>query len=113
MKRIDQQILVTKLVIHCADLKQIRQKYPKLEKYLCRNMSIMMAISSIHLILICTPEAHCKRAELWNDVKNYDYKLYCKLRYFSLSGLTYLPGRLGDYCTIIGYRIAKRVFQFQ
>lgn len=113
MKRIDQQIFVTKLVIHCADLKQIRQKYPKLEKYLCRNMSIMMAISSIHLILICTPEAHCKRAELWNDVKNYDYKLYCKLRYFSLSGLTYLPGSLGDYCTIIGYRIAKRVFQFQ
>lgn len=113
MRRIDQQIYVTNMVIRCADLEQIKKSQPKLAKYLCRNMSIMIAISSIHLILIGTYESYCKQKKLWNNLKQYDFKLYCKLRYFSLCGLTYLPGKLGDYLVLMGYYIAKRLFQFQ
>lgn len=113
MRRIDQQMLVTKMVIQSVDLKHIKNTYPKLEKYLCRNMSIMMAISSINLILIGTNDARRKRAKLWNDIKGYNDKLYHRLRYRSLSGFTYLPGKMGDYLTIMGYQIAKKLFQFQ
>ena len=45
MRRIDQQIKVTKIVASCVDLDEVRQKYPKLAVYMCRNISIMMAIS--------------------------------------------------------------------
>lgn len=113
MKRIDQQIKVTKLVAQCVDLKQVKRTYPKLATYLCRNISIMMAISSIHLLLFHTPEARQKRNELWQEVKRYDNTLYYRLKYSMLSGLTYLPGRVGDTVTIAGYRAANRIFQFQ
>lgn len=55
MKRIDQQILVTKLVSACTDLHQVREK--KLATYMTRNISVMMAISSIHLLLIGDADA--------------------------------------------------------
>ena len=57
MKRIDQQIKVTKLVSDCVNLGEISKTYPKLAAYMTRNISIMMAISSIHLLLIGDKEA--------------------------------------------------------
>ena len=69
MKRIDQQIRVTELV------------------------SIMLSISSIHLLLIKTEEAFQKRKRMWEQVKDYDRILYYRLRCSTLRGLTYLPGR--------------------
>lgn len=112
MKRIDQQIRVTKLVSCCADLKKVRAQHPKLADYLTRNISIMMAISSIHLLLIGTPEAWEKREMLWNYVKNHDPKLYHTLRFRTLSGFTFLPGKLGAGITLAGYRAARKLYQF-
>ena len=54
MKRIDQQIRVTELVAECVDLNEVKKKYPKLASYMTRNISIMLSISSIHLLLIKT-----------------------------------------------------------
>lgn len=112
MKRIDQQIRVTKLVSKCADLQKLSTDNPKLTNYLIRNISIMMAISSIHLLLIGTPEALKKREMLWNYVKYHDQKLYTSLKWRTISGFTYLPGRLGDMFTLAGYRMARRLYQF-
>lgn len=113
MKRIDQQILVTKLVAACVDLKQVKKAYPKLEKYLCRNISIMLAISSIHLLLIQSEAALKKRKKLWEEIREYDSALYYRLRYLTISGFTYLPGRVGNFLTLSGYRAAKKIFLFQ
>ena len=113
MKRIDQQIYVTNLVSRCVDLNTVKCKYPKLALYMKRNISIMMSISSIHLLLINTGDAWKKRKKLWHDMKVYNKALYYHLKYLTISGLTYLPGRLGKYLTIGGYRLAKRIYQFQ
>lgn len=113
MSRIDQQIKVTKIVSKCVDLKMVRQQYPKLAEYMTRNVSIMMAISSIHLILIGTKDAFGKRKELWTGIKVENPKLYRKLKYGTLSGFTYLPGRAGGFLTVSGYRMAKKIYQFQ
>lgn len=112
MQRIDQQIRVTKLVSCCSDLEKVREKYPKLADYLTRNISIMMAISSIHLLLIGTPEAWEKREMLWNYVKNHDRKLYQTLRFRTLSGFTFLPGKLGAGLTLAGYKTAQKFYKF-
>ena len=111
MKRIDQQILVTKLVSACADLHQVREK--KLATYMTRNISVMMAISSIHLLLIGDADAMEKRRELWEYMRQMDKGLYKTLRYKRLSGLTYLPGKLGDFATLTGYRLARKLVKFQ
>ncbi len=113
MKRIDQQIRVTELVAECVDLNEVKKKYPKLASYMTRNISIMLSISSIHLLLIKTAEAEQKRRDMWERIKAHNAALYYRLRYSTLSGLTYLPGRLGGKLTIGGYRFARKIYQFQ
>lgn len=113
MRRIDQQILVTELVAQSVDLEEVKKDCPKLAAYMIRNISIMLSISSIHLLLIQTDEARRKRKDMWKKIRQYNRKLYYRLRYFTLSGLTYLPGRLGGRLTIGGYRLARKVYQFQ
>lgn len=113
MKRIDQQIYVTELVARSVDLKDVRKKYPKLSSYMIRNISIMLSISSIHLLLFKTREAREKRKEMWENIRTYDSGLYYRLRYSTLSGLTYLPGRVGGGLTLCGYRFARKIYQFQ
>lgn len=113
MKRIDQQIRVTDMVARSVDLHEVKKHYPKLAAYMTRNISIMLSISSIHLLLIQTAEAVRKRKDMWDRIREYDKGLYYRLRCSTLSGLTYLPGRLGGRITVGGYRFAKRIYQFQ
>lgn len=113
MQRIDQQIRVTEMVARSVDLDAVKEKYPKLAVYMTRNISIMMAISSIHLLLIKTEEAEKKRKDMWENIRQYNTVLYYRLRYMTLSGLTYLPGKLGGKLTVSGYRFAKKIYQFQ
>ena len=113
MSRIDQQILVTEIVSKCVDLNEVKEIYPKLAEYMCRNISIMMAISSIHLLLINSQEAYSKRRQLWRGIKEENARLYFRLKYTTLSGLTYLPGKVGGMLTKSGYRAARKIYQFQ
>lgn len=113
MKRIDQQLKVTSLVAHAVDLKEVKKTCPKLAEYMTRNISIMLAISSIHLLLISTAESERKRQAMWTQIRDFDRSLYYRLRCSTLSGLTCLPGRLGGKITINGYRLARKIYQFQ
>lgn len=111
-KRIDQQIYVTKIVADCVDIQEVAEQYPKLAKYMMRNISIMLAISSIHLLLINSDEAWKKRNDLWNYIKSNHRSMYRRLRYTTLSGFTFLPGRTGRFVTVTGYRTARKIYQF-
>lgn len=113
MKRIEQQIKVTKIVADCVNLKEVKSRHPKLANYMCRNVSIMMAISSIHLLLSGEEKAKIRHREIWADMKKKDPGLYYRLRYTKLSGLTNLPGRLGKKAAVDGYRIARKIYRFQ
>ncbi len=111
-KRIDQQIYVTKIVADCVDIQEVAEQYPKLARYMMRNISIMLAISSIHLLLINSDEAWKKRNDLWNYIKSNHRSMYRRLRYTTLSGFTFLPGRTGRFVTVTGYRTARKIYQF-
>lgn len=113
ISRIEQQIKVTKIVADCVDLREVRKRYPKLASYMCRNVSIMMAISSIHLLLSGEENAKNRHREIWAEMKKENPGLYYRLRYTTLSGLTNLPGRLGKKAAVDGYRIAKKIYKFQ
>ena len=113
ISRIEQQIKVTKIVAECVDLREVREQHPKLANYMCRNVSIMMAISSIHLLLSGEETAKSRHREIWEEMKRENPALYYRLRYTKLSGLTNLPGRLGKKVTVDGYRIAKKIYKFQ
>lgn len=112
MRRIDQQILVTKLVADCVDIKKVKKLSPKLANYMIRNLSIMMSISCIYLLMINTEVSEQKRRDLWNYMKQKDRRLYQRLRYTTLSGFTNLPGKFGGFLTLKGYKTAKKTYQF-
>lgn len=111
-RRIDQQILVTKLVMDCVELAEVKKISGKLARYMIRNISVMLSICSIYLLMINTQEALEKRRQLWQDIKQRDRKLYRRLRFTTLSGLTYLPGSFGNFLTLKGYKMAKKTYQF-
>lgn len=85
----------------------------RLANYMCRNISIMMAISSIHLLLSGEERAKSRHREIWADMKQDNPGLYYRFRYTKLSGLTNLPGKLGKKAAVDGYRIAKKIYKFQ
>ncbi|MCH5274466.1 MAG: glycosyltransferase family 2 protein [Lachnospiraceae bacterium] len=112
MRRIDEQIRVTKLVADSVNFGEVKQITPKLERYLLRNLSIMLSICDIFLLMMKTKEALHKRRQLWEFIRNKDEKLYMRLRFTTISGATYLPGRLGGMLTLAGYRMAKSFLGF-
>ncbi len=113
IKRVDQQIKVTKIIVSCLNLDLVKDTYPKLYKYLIKYLSMMVTISSIYLIMKGDEESLIKRRSLWKYIKEIDENLYKKLRYTKLSGATYiLPGKIGSYITLKGYKIAKKIYKF-
>ena len=110
MKRIDQQLLVTRIIADCVDLNSVQSR--KLARYMERFLSIMLAVSCIHLLLIGDRGALDKRRELWEYIRAKDAALYRRLR-LSIGGLTYLPTPVGRAATRAGYRIAKKIVKFQ
>lgn len=109
MGRIDQQIKVTKLIIDASNYEDIPIK---LKNYMIKFLSMMMSICDVYLLMINNKESLDKRKNLWNYIKNKDVKLYNTLKRKTLSGLTYIPGKLGNFISISGYKIAKKIFKF-
>lgn len=112
IKRIDQQIYITKYILKNVDMRACRSISRKLEMYQLRFLSIMMTICNVYLLKIGTEEALKKRKELWEEVKSFDPNIYYYLRGFTLSGLTMLPGKAGRKLTVKGYDIAQKIVAF-
>ena len=108
--RIDQQILVTKLMLSYYDVTKIQNR--KLRHYMTRYLEIMMVISSILAIRSGSEENLEKKKELWSHVKKTNPALYLRLRLGFLGQGTNLPGKSGRQISIAGYKIAQKFFGF-
>ena len=107
IKRIDQQIFVTKTMIDFFNPYDYWEKNKKCAKYLIHYIDIMMSVSTILMQVSGTEENMEKKRELWNYLKEKNSKLYktCKL---SVSGLSNMP----KFISIPGYRIAQKIYKF-
>lgn len=108
--RIDQQLLVTKLMLNYYDMKKIQNR--KLRHYMVRYLEIMMVISSILAIRSGTEENMAKKKELWEYVKKKDMMLYLRLRFGFLGQGMNLPGKGGRKISEAGYKISQKFFGF-
>lgn len=111
IKRIDQQILVTKLMTQCHDLEVIKEQKPRLYKYMVHELGMMYMISTVFLYASKLPENYYKNKMLWKFLKNEAPKTYTKLRWFSMNTFTKIPGSLGRGITVLGYRIVNKIFK--
>ena len=111
VKRVDQQLRVTKIMIDAVDLFALPDSQEKLRAYMFNYLSMMMAISSVFLTMDGTPDAFAKREELWLYLKKHDERMYKKCK-FSVAGFCNLPGSLGHKVTLWGYHVAQKIFKF-
>ena len=111
VKRVDQQLRVTKHMIDCQDLDALKDQ-KRLRTYMVHYLSVMMAISDIFLLLDGTDEAKAKRTELWQYLKaNTSTGVYNAVK-FNLGGLTNMKFPGSDKVILGAYRTARKIFKF-
>lgn len=112
IKRVDQQVRITKIMIDAVDLTAVKAAEPDLYRYMVRYLSMMMLISSIFLILSEKPENLEEKDNLWAYLKAKNEHLYHKLKYRSLSAVSNLPGYQGRKLSVNLYKLAQKVYKF-
>ncbi len=110
MKRIDQQLLVTRTIIDLHDLTKIKNRH--LRSYMTKYLMIMMTISSVFLIKIGTEESLQKKDELWEYLENKNKKMYKSISRTLLGSSAKLHSRPGQEIVKTGYEIARKLFHF-
>lgn len=110
IKRIDQQIRVTKYMINCCDVMKIKNK--KLRMYLVKYMGIMMTVSSVYLIKEGSAESLQKRDELWDYLEKTNPQFSKLVGSSILSKSMKLNTKAGHTIVKAGYNISKKIFKF-
>lgn len=110
IKRVDQQIFVTKTMIDMYQMKEITNK--KLRSYMVNYLAIMMTVSSILCIRSKDAENLEKKKELWHYLKQRDSKTFFRIRHGILGQTMNLPGRSGRRMSSLAYTIARRIIGF-
>lgn len=110
IKRIDQQIYITKIMIDDMDVMTIKNK--KLRNYMIKYLCMMMTVSSVYLIKENTEESLAKKQELWNYLEKANKKLYTKIYNRFLGRSMNLPGKAGRKIVEVGFKISKKIYGF-
>ena len=111
MRRIDQQLRVTRTMIDSIDLENdVVQK--KLRRYMENYLSMMMCICSVFLRMINTPEAEDKRRDIWDYLQEKRPEVYRRIRMNVLNLSTNIPSEFGRRLGLGGYRLAQKIFKF-
>jgi len=112
IKRIDQQIRVTEMMLYAHDIEKLKIENKNLAKYLVYYLSIMYTITTTLLAIDNSKESDDKRVNLWQNLKKANPAVYKRIRYFSKAFFMSLPGPSGKKISRGLYRIARRVYKF-
>ncbi len=110
ISRVDQQIMVNKLMIDYLSSKNIPNK--KLYRYMINYLEIMMVVSSILLIREGSQESLKKKKELWRYLRHKNLYVFFKIRSSFPGQSINLPGKSGRKISIRGYKIAQWIVGF-
>ncbi|MBE6149686.1 MAG: glycosyltransferase family 2 protein [Firmicutes bacterium] len=105
VKRIDQQIFITKEMTKFFDPYSFEKDRKKLSKYLIHYLSMMYTIC---FILSALAKDKTKKEDLLEFLKNNNIRLYKHIKNHSLATLTRLP----RFILIPGYRIVNKIYKF-
>ncbi len=110
IQRIDQQLLVNRLMFERVDLLSLHPA--KKFKYMRNYLEIITTVSTALLTKSGTEEALEKRQALWDNIRNVYPEIYKILRCRPIEILMLMPGALGRKLTIVGYTLSQKVFGF-
>ena len=112
IRRVDQQLRVTRIILEAHDLQAVEQTSKRLAGYMYHFLSIMLMISNIYLMMSGTDENLAKQRALWQDMKEQAPGLYRRMRYRSANVCFLLPGKVGRDIDIFFYKMAKKIYKF-
>lgn len=110
IKRIDQQLLVNRLLIEAYD--ESANYEPNLNSYLKSHLEITTVISSALLNRAGTTEHLQKKEELWSFLKDTKPDLFREFRRGFLGNLTKYSGYTGRKLSNAAYSITKKIYGF-
>lgn len=112
IKRIDQQIRVTKLLTEAFHLYAILPgKTGKcLRSYLLHYLAAMYTVSVVHLRIIADDVAKAKIEDLWSFLHDFDEEMYQAVRHSPANSLLTLP--LSNEIVTMIYRVVKKFLKF-
>ncbi|HBE09614.1 MAG: glycosyltransferase family 2 protein [Eubacterium sp.] len=109
MSRIDQQVLVTKLMIEDHNLRNVENGM--LRRYMSQYLAMMMTISTAFLIKIGTPESLAERDKLWSFLKEHSSQYKYVYRHF-LGKAMQMKSKPGMFIIKTGYTISQKLVGF-
>lgn len=110
IRRIDQQIKVTKILI--ANYNPMLITCDKLRKYMIKYLIMMMIVSTVLLLKDNTEESLSKKEELWHYLNSKNRSLYCEVNKSFFGLLMQIKGLLGRKIILLGYSLSRKVFGF-
>lgn len=115
IKRLDQQMYVTSLMVKAHNLCDVKKQSKKLYRYMLHNMAIMMLINGTFSFMSKEKQKIDRFFDSWTEIKEADKFLYNALKYRSIAVFTLVPGKLGSFgrwIFLTGYKIVKRIVKF-
>ena len=112
IRRIDQQILVTKIMVDVHDLQALEARNKRLALYMYHYISIMLMICTIYLMMSGTPESLEKSDALWQWLKDAHPAIFRRMRYRSANVAFLLPGKVGRDIDLFFYKLLRRIYKF-
>jgi glycosyltransferase involved in cell wall biosynthesis len=110
IRRIDQQIKVTKIMIDCYNPMLLTCN--KLRKYMIKYLVMMMTITTVLLLKENTEETLGKKDELWNYLKIQNRDLYDEVNKYFLGLTMQIKGLLGRKFILFSYSLSRKIFGF-
>ena len=110
IRRIDQALLVNRLLVQNVDPYSIQEKRKR--DYMLNYLEIVTTVSSVLLIKSGTEENLKKKEELWEFIRETNPRVYKTLRKRLLGRLLHLPGKGGRTITLAGYKLSQKIFGF-
>ena len=110
LTRMDQQLRVNKLMIDYYNPSLLKERTKR--DYIIHDLSIIMSVSSILLIRKGDKESLELKKDLWKYLRDKDFYAYRKIRRSVLGYALHLPGKSGRKASVLGYKVAQRIYGF-
>lgn len=110
VRRIDQQLRVTRLMIDAYELQSVEPA--RLRDYMSQYLLMMMTVCAVFLRLSELPDREQQRKAIWQYLAAADPATYSRLRGSPLGLAANLPGGWGRAIALGGYRLSRRLYKF-
>lgn len=111
MRRIDQQIRVTKVMAQAVRFDE-SDFDPDLREYMIHYFSMMMTICSVFLIMSKKDSDLKKKDALWDWLKLENRYLYKQARKAPLNTVVCIRGKLNNAVVAATFKIARKIYKF-